>query len=613
MRPPTRVNPENKPDGMDHQLNRPPFRHTIILSLTAAALGWFGGQQFGVSLSAMGGGVLLGAILGYGHCRYRSLSFLPTNALVMLISAAITWSISVRYGTSTESLAGASILVAVTIGLCWIDHCRTTSVPLIPSATLMAMAGGMGWGIRGQYGHETGAMIAGVLVGLVIALLYAQPFASLRAARIAALFTLGVSLGGSMTYGQTVGLTHDGPLVGNWEALQWGMLGLFIKGGIWIGFAGAWVGFALSARRYGPFEVARLLIVMMFLWFLGVYFLNEPYDVVNRDLPKIYFSDDWFWEPDSELKPRRERWGGLLVALAGMVGYCRYARRDKLVLRLALWGFVAGGLGFSSGQCIQAFLHGWQSNAWIQANYPVEQIFPFPSWLSYMNWWNWMETTFGTVFGFVFAVGVWMNQHLILPKEEHDPDPALMTPATEVALLAIHLVALVTWNFVDYETFESFADQGVTMIALPVLGVITGRWWPYLMTLSVAILPIAGKTLRAMAYGVEPALPASTVWAIYLVLPMVLGTGLAYGLARRQEQQRSRRFAATALIFTTWMFFGLNIAFFNFSWPWQEWTARTPNTAFFFVDAIGLTMGAVYFGRFWQSPRVESRVQGQVN
>ena len=108
MRPPTRVNPENKPDGMDHQLNRPPFRHTIILSLTAAALGWFGGQQFGVSLSAMGGGVWLGAILGYGHCRYRSLSFLPTNALVMLISAAITWSISVRYGTSTESLAGAS-------------------------------------------------------------------------------------------------------------------------------------------------------------------------------------------------------------------------------------------------------------------------------------------------------------------------------------------------------------------------------------------------------------------------------------------------------------------------------------------------------------------------
>ena len=32
------------------------------------------------------------------------------------------------------------------------------------------MAGAMGWGIRGQYGHETGAMIAGVPVSLVIPL-----------------------------------------------------------------------------------------------------------------------------------------------------------------------------------------------------------------------------------------------------------------------------------------------------------------------------------------------------------------------------------------------------------------------------------------------------------
>ena len=30
-----------------------------------------------------------------------------------------------------------------------------------------ALAGGMGWGIRGQYGHETGAMLAGLLVALV--------------------------------------------------------------------------------------------------------------------------------------------------------------------------------------------------------------------------------------------------------------------------------------------------------------------------------------------------------------------------------------------------------------------------------------------------------------
>ena len=41
-----------------------------------------------------------------------------------------------------------------------------------------------------------------------------------------------------MTYGQTIGLTQDEALIGNWAALRWGLLGLFIKGAVWIGFAG---------------------------------------------------------------------------------------------------------------------------------------------------------------------------------------------------------------------------------------------------------------------------------------------------------------------------------------------------------------------------------------
>ena len=37
---------------------------------------------------------------------------------------------------------------------------------------LAALAGGMGWGIRGQYGHQTGAMLDGLLVGLVLVMLF---------------------------------------------------------------------------------------------------------------------------------------------------------------------------------------------------------------------------------------------------------------------------------------------------------------------------------------------------------------------------------------------------------------------------------------------------------
>ena len=101
-----------------------------------------------------------------------------------------------------------------------------------------AMAGGMGWGVRGQYGHETGAMIAGVLVSLILVFLFCPNNNSIQVVRATSLGTIAIGFGGSMTYGQTVGLTHDAPLIGNWSSLCWGMIGLAIKGGVWIGFFG---------------------------------------------------------------------------------------------------------------------------------------------------------------------------------------------------------------------------------------------------------------------------------------------------------------------------------------------------------------------------------------
>jgi len=44
-----------------------------------------------------------------------------------------------------------------------------------PCILFPALAGGMAWGIRGQYGHETGAMMAGLLVsGTLVFLLGAK-------------------------------------------------------------------------------------------------------------------------------------------------------------------------------------------------------------------------------------------------------------------------------------------------------------------------------------------------------------------------------------------------------------------------------------------------------
>ena len=213
--------------------------------------------------------------------------------------------------------------------------------PLWQAILLPAVAGGMGWGIRGQYGHETGAMIAGVLVASTIAVLFLQQRSSLVAARFIALTAIGFSFGGSMTYGQTVGLTQNSEVIGNWTALSWGLLGLFIKGGIWIGLAGAFLGIGLSRQKYRPFESSLLLLAMMAAQILGVATLNRPYeppeqiDVSNLQtldgaLPTIYFSEHPDWYPGkADLKPRREGWGGLLFAWFLLIAFASFIRREQ--------------------------------------------------------------------------------------------------------------------------------------------------------------------------------------------------------------------------------------------------------------------------------------------
>ena len=143
------------------------------------------------------------------------------------------------------------------------SNLQTASVNPVITMFLSGMAGAMAWGIRGQYGHETGAMIAGVLVGFILIVLHGSHLSATAAARAVAMFALGISVGGSMTYGQTVGLTHDGVFIGNNEAYNWGMLGLAIKGGIWIAWGAALFGMGLSGKRYQWSELLGLLLVLV--------------------------------------------------------------------------------------------------------------------------------------------------------------------------------------------------------------------------------------------------------------------------------------------------------------------------------------------------------------
>ena len=296
-----------------------------------------------------------------------------------------------------------------------------------------------------------------------------------------------------------------------------------------------------------------------------------------------------------DLSPRREVWGGLLLALVGMVLYARVAKQDRLVLRLACWGFLGGGLGFALGQSIQAG-HAWNAE-WFRT---TESLRNTP----HINWWNMMEITFGFVFGALLALGIWLNAELIdLPSaataEATDTE---LEPFAEWTLLAIHLAAVGVWNFLSFPRYDLFADQAITMILIPVLAVSTGRLWPFFVTLPVVLVPIAGKTVLELAYANQE-VSMWTGWGAYFALPVAISLLVAWTLARRQDQQSAGRFAAIALFVNTWIYFALNLAFFRYPWPWREWTSRTPNGLIFFVCAVGLTLAVGLYSLPPREPR----------
>ena len=442
-----------------------------------------------------------------------------------------------------------------------------------------ALAGGMAWGIRGQYGHETGAMIAGLLVSLVLTLLLCPRCGSLGVARAVALCTIAMGFGGSMTYGQTIGLTQNQLLVGNYDALAWGMLGLSIKGGLWIAFAGAFLGIGLSGVRYRSLEMLILMLALTGLFFLGVKVFNEPFSPESKRLPMLYFSEAWVWNPEGVLKPRKEVWGGMLVSWLGLIAYSTVVKKDVLTPRLALWGLAGGALGFPVGQSLQSF------HAWNPEIFKVTYIKELDS---FLNWWNLMETTFGAIMGGLLGLGLWLNRERI--SVDGNSEVRDMPWLLEFTLIGVHVGLLVCSEFLRVPFVSSLYTYGLPLGLIPIVCVVQGKWSPFLMTLPIPLIPIAGKTLREVATK-QGAISLELGSIVYVVIPLLMTTAIALVFALRSKRSvEARSYLRWGLIANAWLYFSLNFAFFGFPFVWSEWTGRTPHALIFAVCLLGITI-----------------------
>ncbi|MCA9447316.1 MAG: hypothetical protein KC931_09380, partial [Candidatus Omnitrophica bacterium] len=153
----------------------------------------------------------------------------------------------------------------------------------------------LAWGLRGYIGGGPyGAMMPGSFVALALCLLLNYRMETAAVAVVCG--TIGIGYGGNMTYGQTLGFLRDSEGIA--DTVLWGLLGCFIKGGMWGLVGGAILGVGLNRDRYNRKTIILALLVFVIAFFVGRILINDPQKF-------MYFSN-----PDD--RPRDESWAGFL-------------------------------------------------------------------------------------------------------------------------------------------------------------------------------------------------------------------------------------------------------------------------------------------------------------
>ena len=110
---------------------------------------------------------------------------------------------------------------------------------------LSGLAMSVGWGFRGDYGHEAGAMVPGALLGLSICLASGRRDWWRRSTIMAFCGAVGWAFGGQMSYGRVIGYTASASL----PDVAYGYGCLFLIGGLWAGIGSAILALSVTQSR----------------------------------------------------------------------------------------------------------------------------------------------------------------------------------------------------------------------------------------------------------------------------------------------------------------------------------------------------------------------------
>ena len=424
----------------------------------------------------------------------------------------------------------------------------------MPALTILlaALAMSVGWGFRGNYGHEAGAMVPGALLGLAISLTSRRPDWQARGVAMAFLGAIGWSFGGQISYAKIVSyVCHT-----SFNDVLYGYTCLFIIGGMWAGIGAGILALALTESSETLDRWMPPLAVLWALWQIADFSGLTNY--LDRNA-WLHHPDRLSWLSDADwvaallalvaagltaLFVRRSRpqaaciailASGWLIAFFVLVGlchlhmtpprgdnwagcaglflaFCAYLRwqNNRAALYLVAWGLFAGGFGFAIATLphVLALAHWGVIGTWAhQLN-------------SSLDTWKWMEQGFGFIMGALVAVGALMLARGRLAT------PADFPSKRFDALGLIYLLVIMMWENL-HKNFKSWVHADLLPPSL--FGIWIGWWFITVAALLAAVVMVA---LYRQNLGLVQLTPPGILGRIRWLFLLIIWIALAGDLAR---------------------------------------------------------------------------------
>ncbi|KAA3610585.1 MAG: hypothetical protein DWQ05_21435 [Calditrichaeota bacterium] len=296
---------------------------------------------------------------------------------------------------------------------------------------ITALILGLGWAIRGHFGHEWGASWAGAMAALAVLATSKREDWLQRAPVLTALGALGWAVAGMASYGIVIGYCR-GVGFGN---VLYGYTMLAIIGGLYGFMGGGLFGLGLETSDKKRPDWPKLITEMVIGGFLfyGLFI----------------FQLGWNMTP-----PRSEMWAGAMGASLAL-GWYLYREGYGKALRVAGYSALGAGFGFAFGNFIQTF------GATTGTSY---------------NWWNVMEFTLGFCGGLGLAYAV---------ATQDWPEKAMPSKTSNwyALFLVIFLIPLI--NFIEAMKIEYFTKMAPTWGVVDTGNFAATQLWFGIITIAI--------------------------------------------------------------------------------------------------------------------------------